>query len=178
MILNTARVPWFSLREAVTADDTAISVFKRSNFPALGTKPESGQNGAINLHGPHLMDANNLCIACWGAGGDDKVITGYKILGVARQNGPIFTLLSGAMISGSLACAVHPLTQVALSSNYWVDTITVTGGLFQGQQTLLDVGNNRICVLKFDKKFFDRLFLEYDEASSGMTSFNAMIGGY
>lgn len=178
MILNTARVPFFSLREAVTEDDVAISVFKYSNFPAVGANPEKGQNGAIDLNSPHLMDVNSPCIACWGAGGNDKVITGYKLLGVARQNGPIFTLLAGAMISGSLACTVHPLTGDALSSNFWVDTITVTGGLLQGRQTLLDVDNNRICMLKFDKKFIAKVFLEYDEDSSGMTTFSAMIGGY
>lgn len=177
MYLNTARLPWYSLREAVAADDTAITVFKYSNFPAVGANPEKGQNGAIDLNAPGLKDANSLWIAAWGAGGDDKTITGYKLLGVTRQNGPIITVLSGVMTSGSLACAVHPLTGAALTSNLWVDTITVTGGLLDGHYDILDSGNNRICMLRFDSKILDKLYLEYDENATGMTAFNAMITG-
>lgn len=180
MLLHTARIPWFSMREAVTADDTAITDFKRANWPAKEDPIllNSGQNGPVELYGPHLKDINGVTISAWGAGGDDKVITGYKILGVARGNGPILTLLSGAMISGSLACSVHPLTEATLTSNFWVDTITVTGGLLDGQHTILDSGNNRICGLKFDTDIFDEIWLEYDEAAGGMTEFNAMITGH
>lgn len=178
MFLNTARIPWYSLREAVTEDDSAITVFKYSNFPAVGSAIKTGQNGSVDLNGPELHDANGVFIAAWGAGGDGKTITGYKILGVTRMNGPIITVLSGVMTSGSLACAVHPLTGATLTTNYWVDTITVTGGLFAGMVEILDVDNDRICMLKFDTMIFDRLFLEYDEDGSGMTAFNAMICGY
>lgn len=180
MYLNTARVPWYSLREAVAADDSAITDFKHSNMPAVGAAYDIGQNGSIDLNCAELKDANGVLIACWGAGGNNKAITGYKILGVTRGNGPIFTLLAGAMISGSLVCSVHPLTAATLSSNYWVDTITVTGGLFSGEndKDILDNGNDRIAMLKFDKKFIDRIFLEYDEDASGMTSFNSMISGF
>lgn len=178
MFLNTARIPWYSLREAVAADDTAITVFKYSNFPAVGSAIKTGQNGAVDLNGPELHDANGLYLAAWGAGGDDKTITGYKLLGVTRQNGPIITVLSGVMTSGSLACAVHPLTGATLTSNLWVDTITVTGGLFSGVVEIMDSGNNRICMLRFDTTILDRIFLEYDENADGMTAFNAMICGY
>lgn len=178
MLLNTARIPWYSLREAVTEDDAAISVFKYSNFPAVGANPEKGQNGAIDLNSPGLRDANSVLIAAWGAGGNDKVITGYKLLGVTRQNGPIITVLEGAMISGSMVCAVHPLTGVTLTTNYWIDTITVTGGLLSGLVEILDLDNNTICMVKFDTLIFDKLFLEYDEAASEITEFNAMICGY
>ena len=178
MYVNTARLQWLSLREAVTADDTAITVFKYSNFPAVGATPLRGQNGAIDLNSAQLKDANGAFIAAWGAGGDNKTITGYKILGVTRTNGPIITMLSGVMTSGSLACAVHPLTGATLTSNYWVDTITVTGGLLSGVVEIMDTGNNRICMLKFDTLIFDKLFLEYDENATGMTEFNAMLTGY
>jgi hypothetical protein len=178
MLLNTARLPWYSLREAVTADDTAITVFKYSNMPAVGDNPHIGQNGSIDLNGTGLKDANSVLIAAWGAGGDGKTITGYKLFGVARQNGPIVLLLGGAMTSGSQACTVHPITGATLTSNYWVDTITVTDGILAGLVEILDSGDNRICMLKFDTMIFDRLFLEYDENASGMTEFNAMISGY
>jgi len=82
------------------------------------------------------------------------------------------------MTSGNQNCAVHPLTGAVLTSNKWVDTITVTGGLLDGTHEILDTGNDRICVLKFDTAILDRIFLEYDEDGSGMTAFNAMICGY
>lgn len=178
MLLNTARVPWVSLREAVTVDDSAITDFKYDNMPAVGVTPETGQNGSVDLRQPPLQDASGLMIAAWGAGGDNKVITSYKLLGVARTNGPIVTLLSGVMTSGALACSVHPLTKATLTSNLWVDTITVTGGLLEGITAILDSGNDRICMLQFDQTIFERIYLEYDENSSGMTAFNAIICGY
>ncbi len=182
MYFNTPRLPWYSLREAVTADDSAISDFKRANWPAKATDQnllKSGQNGVVPLNGPELADANGVMIAAWGAGGDDTVITGYKILGVVRGNGPIFTLLSGVMTSGALVCAVHPLTGVTLTSNFWVDSISVTGGLLNGLHTILDNAGDRICMLKFDTTIFDEIWLEYDEATSNnMTEFNSMITGY
>lgn len=182
MYLNTARLPWYSLREAVAADDTALSGltggFIRSNFPAVGTTPEIGQNGAIDLAGPLMQDANGVYIAAWGAGGDGKTITAYRIYGITRSNGPIILLLEGVMTSGSLACANHPLTNAALTSNYWVDTITVTGGLLKAVTDILDSGNNTMCMLRFDTTIFDQIYLEYDEYASGMTAFNAMICGY
>lgn len=178
MLLNTARVPWVSLREAVTEDDAAITDFKYDNMPAVGVTPETGQNGSIDLRRAPLQDASGLMLAAWGAGGNNKAITGYKLLGVARTNGPIITLLSGAMISGSLACSVHPLTKATLTSNFWVDTITVTGGVLSDFVSILDSGNDRICMLQFDQTIIEKVFLEYDEDASGMTEFNAMLCGY
>lgn len=181
MLLNTARVPWVSLREAVTEDDTAISSltggFIRSNFPALGANPNAGQNGALSFSQPPLKDANGVFLAAWGAGGDNKVITAYRLYGIARSNGPIILLLEGVMTSGSLACAKHPLTNATLTSNYWVDTITVTGGLFAGLVDILDSENDTMCMLRFDKHLIEEVYLEYDEAAGGMTEFNAMLCG-
>ena len=182
MYLNTARIPWLSLREAVAADDTALSSltggFIRSNFPAVGSTPLTGQNGAIDLNSSLFKDANGVLIAAWGEGGDGKTITAYKLYGVTKMKGPILLIAEGAMTSGSLACANHPLTNVALTANYWVDTITVTGGLLAGDIDILDLETNRICMLRFDTSIFDKLYMEYDENGSGMTAFNAMICGY
>ncbi len=178
MFLQTPRIPWHSLREAVTTDDTAISVFKYSNFPVVGADPRQGQNLAIDLHDPKFQFANGLMIAAWGAGADNAVITGYKLYGVTVENGPIVLLLGGVMTLGSQVCAVHPLTAATLTTNKWVDTITAPDGIMSGLVDILDSGNNRICMLKFDKTIFDKLFLEYDEAGGGVSEFNAIISGY
>lgn len=178
MYVNTPRYPWLSLREAVTADDTAITVFKYSNMPEVGSRPLTGQNLSIDLNSPNMKDANSFLIASWGAGGDNKVITAYRLYGTARMNGPIILLVEGIMTSGAQVCAVHPLTDASLSSNFWVDTITATGGIASGLVDILDSANDRICMLRVPRLNFDRLFMEYDEDSGGMTEWNAMIGGY
>lgn len=184
-LLITARLHWTSLREAVDADDAAITVFKYSNMPAVGGlvgegtgDALKGQNLSVDLAGLHLRKANGVMIAAWGEGSNDEVITGYKLLGVTRDNGPIITLLKGVMTLGTLACTVHPLTDEALTGNLWFDTITVTGGLEASTVEILDNGMNRICMLQFDTRIFDRLFLEYNENSGGPTAFNAIICGY
>ncbi len=178
MFLQTPRIPWHSLREAVDADDTAITVFKYSNFPAVGAAPRQGQNLAIDLHDPKFQFANGLQIVAWGAGADNAVITGYKLYGVTVENGPIFLLLGGVMTLGAQVCAVHPLTGATLTTNKWFDTITAPDGILSGAVEIMDSGNDRICMLKFDKLNFAKLFLEYDEAAGGVTAFNAMISGH
>lgn len=178
MFEQTPRIPWHSLREAVAEDDTAISVFKYSNFPVVGTAPRQGQNLAINLHDPKFQFANSLMIAAWAEGSDNEVITAYRLYGVTVEDGPIILALGGVMTLGSEACTVHPLTAAALTGNLWFDTITAPDGILAGIVDILDTGNNRICMLRFPKLNFDKLFLEYDENASGPTAFNAIISGY
>jgi len=177
MFTQNPKCQWESMREAVAADDTAISVFKHSNMPAIGTA-KYGQNTSVDLKAPNLQFAQGGLIAAWGAGGDNKAITAYRIYATAVANGPIVLMAGGVMTSGSQACTVHPITGVALTSNYWVDTITVTSGILSDLADILDSGNNRICMLKFPFQCWQRLFMEYDEAAGGMTAFNAMITGW
>lgn len=167
MILNTARTPWVSMREAVASDDTAITVFKRSNWPSTNI---------IKLKDPPLHDANGLIISAFGTDTADDNLTGYKLLGVTRMNGPILTLFSGVMTLGTLAATTHPITAATVTNGLWVDTITVTGGFLSGQQTILDSGNNRIAGLKFDQLIVDELYLEID--LNNINAFYAMICGY
>lgn len=169
MFLNTARIPFVSLRDNVVSDDSAITVFKRSNWPSTNI---------IKLKNPPLHDANGLIISAFGTDGANEVLTSYKLLGIGRDNGPIFTLLTGVMTLGTLAATTHPITRpdTTVTSGLWVDTITVTGGLFSGIYELLDSGNNRIAGLKFDQTFIDEIYLEIDIDT--MASFYAIITGY
>lgn len=169
MLLNTARIPWVSLRDNVTTDDTAITVFKRSNWPSTNI---------IKLKDPPLHDANALVISAFGTDTANDNLTSYKLLGVARSNGPIITLFTGVMTLGTLAATTHPITRpdTTVTNGLWVDTITVTGGLFEGQETILDSANNRICGLKFDQTFIEELYLEVD--LNTINAFYAMITGY
>lgn len=169
MLINTARIPWVSLRDNVTSDDTAITVFKRSNWPSTNI---------IKLKEPPLHDANGLIISAFGTDTADDVLTSYKLLGVARGNGPIYTLLTGVMTLGTLVATTHPITRpdTTVTSGLWVDTITVTGGLFSGLVEILDSGNNRIATLKFDQTFIEELYLEIDLDT--INAFYAIITGY
>jgi hypothetical protein len=169
MFINTARVPWVSLRDNVTGDDTAITAFKRSNWPSTNI---------VKLKEPPLHDANGLIISAFGTDTANDVLTSYKLLGVARSNGPIFTLLTGVMTLGAMLATTHPITRpdTTVTSGLWVDTITVTGGLFSGIYELLDSGNDRIAGLKFDQTFIDEIYLEVDLDT--IDSFYAIITGY
>lgn len=167
MFINTARTPWVELRDNVTSDDTAITVFKRSNWPSTNI---------VKLKDPPLHDANALIISAFGTDTEDDNLTSYKLLGVARHNGPIITLLTGVMTLGTLAATTHPITAATVSNGLWVDTITVAGGLLSGLYELLDSGNNRIAALKFDQLIFDELYLEID--LNTINAFYAIICGY
>lgn len=171
MFLNTARIPWVSLRDNVTSDDTAITVFKRSNWPSTNI---------IKLTDPPLQDANGLVISAFGTDAANETVN-YKLLGVARSNGPIFTLLGGVMTLGTLAATTHPITRpdTTVANGLWVDTISVTSGLFSGIYELLDSGNNRIAGLKFDQTFIEEVYLEIDiPASAQVASIYGIITGY
>lgn len=169
MFLNTARIPFVSLRDNVVADDTAITVFKRSNWPSTNI---------IKLKDPPLHDANGLIISAFGTDTADDNLTSYKLLGVGRDTGPIYTLLTGIMTLGTLAATTHPITKpdAAVANGLWVDTITVTGGLFSGVVEILDSGNNRIAGLKFDQTFIDEIYLEID--LNNINAFYSILTGY
>lgn len=167
MLINTARIPFVSLRDNVTSDDTAITVFKRSNWPGTNI---------IKLKDPPLHDANGLIISAFGTDTADDVLTSYKLLGIARQNGPIFNLLTGVMTLGTMVATTHPITGVTVTNGLWVDTITITGGLFSGLAEILDSGNNRICGLKFDQTIIEEVYLEIDLDT--INAFYAIITGW
>lgn len=169
MLLNTARIPWQTLRSAVASDDTAIDVFDYlTDWPASNT---------IKLSAPPFHDANGLLIAFHGTDGDNEALTYYKLYGRTRQNGPIQLLLTGVATLGTQACLTDPVDNLtAITSGLWGDTITVTGGILKELVEILDNGNDRIAMLKFDSMHIEDLFLELDIGA--MASVYAIITGY
>lgn len=167
MFLQTSKLPWVSLRDNVTGDDTAITAFKYSNWPSSNT---------VNLRSPVMKDANGVFIAAFGTDTADDVLTSYKLYGKARMNGPIVLLLTGVMTLGTQVATTHPISGVTVTNGLWVDTITVTGGLLSGLVEILDSGNNRACMLKFDTSIFQELYLELDLDT--INAFYAIICGY
>jgi hypothetical protein len=179
MYLNTSKIPFVSIRDNVTTDDTAITDFKYDNWPSTTTfVPDLNQIKNMKGH-PDLKDVNGLFLFAWGTAAADKDMA-YKLLGRARMNGPIISLLEGVMTLGTQTMTTHPITGVTISNGLAVDTITVTGGILEDLVDILDTGNNRICMLKIDNVIVNDLYLEVDldGGADAMTSFYAAVTGY
>lgn len=171
MLLQTSKLPWVSLRAAVSSDDTALTTFEYSNWPTSGV--------LNNLKGhPVLKDANGLLIAGFGTDADNEDAA-YKLYGRARMNGPIILALTGIVTCGTQLITNNPIGDAALTAR-WFDTITVTGGLLSGLVEILDSGNDRIAALKLDSLIFNDWFMEVDldGGSTTMASFYSVICGY
>jgi len=171
MFLQTSKLPWVSLRDAVVADDTALTTFQYSNWPTSNTLDDMKNHSAFK-------DANGLLITGFGTDSDNEDAA-YKIYGRARMNGPIILIATGIVTCGAQLVTSHPITPAALTAR-WFDTITVTGGLFSGLIEILDSGNDRIAALKLDSMIFNDLFMEVDldGGDTAMASFYAIICGY
>lgn len=166
MFLNTARIPWTVLRAAVTSDDLALAAFDRSDWPTSNT---------LNLRQPPLADANGLVIAFHGTDAADEDAT-YKLYGLNKSNGMIQLLLEGTITLGTQNATTDPLDMSTVIANgKWADTVTVTGGLWKDLTTILDSGNNRICMLMVDQRWIDELYLEID-LDGGATTAASMYG--
>lgn len=175
MLLNTARIPWVALRTAVAADDTLLET--AGDFSYSGAWPSSN---TINLRTPPLQDANGVLIAFHGTAAADKDFL-YNLYGRTRQNGPIQLLLTGVATLGTQNCIISPIdNSTSITNGEWAGTITATGGIFSGLVEILDSGNNRICMLKFDTLHLEDLFCEIDldGGSDAATLAYGIITGY
>ena len=170
MYLNTARVPWVSLREA--GDDTIKTVFTYLDWP------NSGVLNKIKTSG-ETIDINAVLISMFGTDAADEDIL-YNLYGRMRQNGPIILLATGIATLGTRIATEHPITGVTITNGKWVDSITVTGGAYQDLIDVLDFGTNRVCMLKFDLGPIEDLWMEMDLDGGNTTaaSMYAMLTGY
>jgi hypothetical protein len=167
MLVNTARIPWVSLRGAVTTDDTPLSAWAYTDWPSSNT---------VKLSDAPLHDANVLYVGFHGTDAANEALTYYKLYGRSRTNGAIMLLLTGVATLGTMTCTTDPVDNTtAIANGLWADTITVTGGLFEDLVEVLDSGNDRLCLLKFDKGNIDELYMEID--MNTMASVYAVISG-
>ena len=170
MLLNTARVPWVTLRGAVTSDDTFLTAFGYTDWPTTNT---------IKLSTAPLQDASGLVVGMYGTNAENENAN-YEIYGRAMTNGPIQLLLKGVVTLGSQACAVDPVTGGAITAGFWADTITVTGGIMEEVVEILDAGNDRICEVVFDQMHIEDMacYFTISDAGSASTAMYAAITGY
>lgn len=174
MLLNTARVPWVSLRGATVTgtEGTPLSSFKYSDWPS---------SNVLNLNEPDLHDASGLLIAFHGSDAADEDCT-FKLYGRSRSCGPIQLLLAGEVTLGTQNCTTDPIDgSTTITNGEWVDTITISGGILSGIVEILDSGNNRIAMLMFDQMHIEDLFIEFDMDggdANETASMYAIITGY
>lgn len=170
MLINTARIPWVSLRGAVTADDTFLTAFKYTDWPSSNT---------LKLNEVPLHDANGLIVAMHGSNAANENAN-YEMYGRTRQNGPIQLLLKGVVTLGTQICTTDPITGATITLGKWADTITVTDGILAGLVEILDSADNRICMLKFDQMHIEDLavYFTITDAGEASASMYAIITGY
>ena len=172
MYLNTARISWEAWRTAVAADDTLLAA-----FDYLTLWPTTG---VIKLNSPPFQDCNGVLVAFHGTAAAGKDFL-YNIYGRSRMNGPKQLLLTGIVTLGTQNCTISPIDNTtAITNGEWADTITATGGILSGLVDILDSGNNRICMLRFDTMHIEDMFCEIDldGGSDAATLAYAIITGY
>ena len=167
--IQTARVPWQKLRGEVAADDTFLTSFDYTDWPSSNT---------ISLNVAPLQDASGLVIAMYGTNAENENAN-YEIYGRTRGNGPIQLLLKGVVTLGAQTLAIDPITKAALAG-FWADTITVTGGIFSGLETILDSANDRICEIIFDQVHIEDMacYFTITDAGTASASMYAIISGW
>ncbi len=172
MYVNTAKLPWVSLREA--GDDTPITAFTYSDWPAGAKTFNDIKNSGT------MKDSNGVMISMFGSDAANEEVN-YFLYGRVRMNGPIILLLAGVATLGTQIAVEHPIDGTTLANRKWVDTFTVTGGIFADLVDILDSATNRQAVLKFDIATINDLYMEIDlDGSSGAAaaSMYAIITGY
>jgi hypothetical protein len=174
MFLNTARVPWSVLRGEVTTTDstTFLPSPAYNNWPSENT---------IKLNEAPLADANGLLIAFYGTDAANESAD-YILWGRSRTNGPLQRLLSGTITLGTQFADTDPIDNVTpITGGLWAKTITAIDGLFYDATNpivkVLDSGNSRIAMLKFDQIHIDELYLEITDINTA-ASIYAIITGY
>ncbi len=142
---------WQSLRDVVSTDDTPLAAFSYTDWPTSGTFDVKTA----------FRFARAVKIAFFGSDAANETFD-YILYGRHKMNGPIEPLIAGNVILGTQACAVHPITQEALTSHLWGDTITVTSGLLDSVDTIQNSAVNEIAAVTFNLQGIVDLFLELD----------------
>lgn len=156
--MRIIQAPWLMLRDAVVADDTALTTFDYDSWPTANTI-------AIGLGQPsglsELADFRQWVIAFYGTAAENRD-AGYKLYSRRKVNGPILLLASGVLTLGAQLITKTPIGKVT-STQYWADTITVTGGLWYDLAPLvIDPGNDRIALLRGVNDGLAGLYCEID----------------
>ena len=108
-----AKKEWKLLRDAVAADDTALTTFEYDNAVYAAGKVDIPK------------ESNAVAIAFFGTDAENEDAT-VIVYGRARSNGPIMELYAGEVQLGAKVVTKHPITK-AVTTAFWGDLITSTG---------------------------------------------------
>jgi hypothetical protein len=158
-VLTTIQKQWYSLRDAIVEDDSAVATFDFASWPTATYIVPSICNGVV--------------IAFWGKGSANDHAN-YKLYGRRKNNGPVMLIATGVLTLGAQAVTKNPITGAAVTAK-WVDTITNTADWIK-DVGLMDIGNDRIGFMGFDLFAIAALYLEIDLDSSA-TEISAIITG-
>jgi hypothetical protein len=151
------------LRELVSADDTALAAFSYSDWPSTGTFDFRGE----------FPDAKAAKVMFFGSDAANEDFK-YILYGRYKANGPIVTLLAGAVVLGTRPCAKHPISDAALTNHKWADQISVATGLMDEKDVIQNNGdNNEAAAITFPMEGVVDLFLELDLDGGSVTAAKA-----
>jgi len=152
MIIQTLKFPWYVLRTGIASAAYAITAFSHSDWPS---------SDVVNLGEPAYRDMTNIILAAYGKDAENEDVA-YRLYGRRKMNGPILLLAEGVITLGSQACAKDPISGDTITGYTWADTITLTGGWLDQDETIMDSGGNRICGLRLDIWGIQDLYLDVD----------------
>ena len=149
---------WSDLRRGVAAGDTPLAAATFDDAP-----PTTAQK--VDEYAPGRL------LAAYGTGSADSTAL-VNIYGYRAGKGPALLLAALTFTLGTMQANTDPVTDAALTSNFYFDTIAVTteGGLLD-----TELGNgtavNEMAVAILREQGFDTLFAEV-ETLTGVTKFN------
>ena len=166
MYQQVRKMPWESLRDAVTADDAALTTFEYANTTYVANKY------AIPT------DINCAILTFFGKDAADKDAA-VKLFG-RYKNGPIMELYAGVVTLGAKTVVTHPITGATITA-FWADALTSTGEEWITDVTLRnETADDSIAYLVMNIVGLSDVYLEIDlDGGSGvaMTELSAIITG-
>lgn len=171
--MKTSTVPWYALRARVATDDAALAAAGYSDWPSSGvlSMAPSGAN-------EKLAECDVLQIAFYGTDADNED-SAYSLFGRKKMNGPILHLATGVVTLGGMACAVDPITGVAITNGFFADTITITSGVLAVYDPVIVNNADHVAMLQFPKMGLEDIHVRFDldGGSTASASMGAIISG-
>ena len=162
MYMNDCRYTWATLRAQV-AETTPLAAFNWSDWPS---------SGGFDFKNA-FPDARCAKIMFYGSDAANEDFT-FILYGRHRNNGPIETLLAGAVVLGARIATPDVITGVALTNGKWADQISVTTGTMDEEDVIQNNGeNDEIAAITFPMQGIVDLFLEVDLDGGSVTAASA-----
>jgi len=170
MRIHDCKYKWETLRANSATIPTAITAFLWSDWPS------DGRIGTIRVS-EKFPDANAVKIVFIGTDAADETFT-WILYGKRQQNGPIETLLTGAVILGARVATPDPVTGGTITNAKYADQITVVSGTMDEHDVIENTGaNDEMASISFPLFGITDLYLEIVIAGQTAAAGGAIITG-